>query len=50
MEVYRVADRVKQLRIVERGGGRPTSGDADLFAGRIIRRVLQLKTKISHQI
>ena len=49
LEVYRVADSVKQLRIVERGGGRPTSGDADLFADGIIRRVLQLKTKIIHQ-
>lgn len=49
LEVYRVADSVKQLRIVERGGGRPTSGDADLFADGTIRRVLQLKTKISHQ-
>ena len=49
LDVYRTADIVKQRRIVERGGGRPTSGDADLFAEGIIRRVLQIQTKISHR-
>ncbi len=34
---------------VERGGGRPTSGGADLFADAIVRRVLQLRNKIAHE-
>ena len=34
---------------VEGGGGRPTSGDADLFADEIVRRVLQLRNKIAHE-
>ena len=49
LAVFRAARDIKELRIVERGGGRPTSGDADLFADEIVRRVLQLRTKIAHE-
>ena len=47
--VFRAAADVKELRILERGGGRPRSGDAALLADDIIRRVLQLRNKITHQ-
>lgn len=49
LAVFRAATEIKELRIVERGGGRPTSGDADLFASEIVRRVLQLRNKIAHE-
>ena len=47
--MFRSARDIKELRIMERGGGRPTSGDADLFADEIVRRVLQLRNKIAHE-
>ena len=34
---------------VERGGGRPTSGDADLFADEVVRKVLRLRNKIAYE-
>ncbi len=49
LAMFQVAREIKELRIVERGGGRPTSGDADLFADEIVRRVLQLRNKIAHE-
>ena len=49
LAVFRAATDVKDLRIAERGFARPTSGDADLFADEVIRKVLWLRRKIAHR-